>query len=237
MTAQTLTKITNNFWFAVVTSITIVTLSFVSFILAEPQISHSQETQDFRIRQTITGEATFLINPTDVDMAGSINGITGGNSTGTTQFVVQSNSTGGHYVDIRFFDNAGLYAMYGDNTGSEDIFDYNYGQPGSSEPTYNFTPETNASFSYTVTSSSTDDTDPSFIHNGVNACNTGANVTADVCWATPSTTDFTIVDRDNPAVEGATTTIKFRVNVPSGASPAVDAGTYTATATLSLYSQ
>jgi hypothetical protein len=209
-------------------------LAFASFILAEPQISHSQVTRDFTIRQTITGEATFLVDPTDVTMVGDINGITGGNSTGTTQFVVQSNSSGGHYVTIDFFDNAGPYAMRGDVTGSSDIFDYNF---GGAEPTYGFTPETNAVFAYTVTSSSTGDTDVSFQHDGGSACNTTGSVAADVCWMTPSTTEFRIVDRGTPAPNGATSSIKFRVNVPSGASPVPAAETYTATATLSLYTQ
>lgn len=234
MTAQLLSKATKNAWFATLASIVIVMLAFASFILAEPQISHSQVTRDFTIQQTITGEATFLVDPGNVTMDGAINGITGGNATGTSQFVVQSNSAGGHYVTIDFFDNAGTYTMYGDSTGSEDIYDYRY---GNAEPSFGYTPEANASFGYTVTSSSTGDTDPSFLHNGTDTCNTGANTTADVCWATPSTTEFTIVDRSTPAPTGATTTIKFKVNVPSGATPVPSAETYTATATLSLYTQ
>jgi hypothetical protein len=235
MTAKTFTKIISNVWFAIGASVVIVMLSFISFIMAEPQISHSQDaTSEFFVRTTILGEATFLVEPTDVIATGTINGITGGNATGTTQFVVQSNSAGGHYVTISFFDNPGQYAMYGDNTQFEDIFDYNF---GGAEPTYGFTPEPNASFAYTVTSTSPGDTDDSFDHNGVNACDTPGTDGDGTCWMTPSTSQFRIVDTSGPAPNGATSSIQFRVNVPSGASPAVGAGTYTATATLSLYSQ
>ncbi len=235
MTAKTLIRISKNAWFAIVASVAIVSLSFVSFILAEPQIGHSQDdSATFTVNQTITGEATFLVNPSNITMNGSISGITGGNATGSSQFTVQSNSAGGHYVTINFFDNAGQYSMYGQSTGSEDIYDYGI---GNGEPDFGFTPEANASFAYTVTSSSTSDTDPSFQHNNTDTCNTGSNTTVDLCWATPSTTAFRIVDRNSPAPSGAASTIKFKVNVPSGATPSPVAETYTATATLSLYSQ
>ncbi len=234
MTAQILQKLTKNAWFAIAASLSIVALAFASFILVEPQIGHSQVTRDFTIQQTISGEATFLVNPTNVTMAGAINGITGGNATGTSQFVVQSNTAGGHYVTIDFFDNSGSYAMLGDATASEDIYDYGI---GNGEPDFGFTPEGSATFAYTVAASTTTHIDPSFQHNGTDTCNTGSTVTEDLCWATPSTTEFRIIDSSSPAPTGATSTLKFKVNVPSGASPTPSAETYTATATLSLYTQ
>ena len=241
MTAQILTKLTKNAWFAIIASVTIVMLSFVSFIMAEPQISHSQDaTREFTISQTITGEATFLVDPTNVTMDGNINGITGGSATGTTQFVVQSNSTGGHYVEINFGAAAntypGQFAMVGDLTGDEGIYDYNYGTASSGEPTANFWASSTAQFGYHVISTTTSDTDVSFRSDG-STCNTAGSWVQDTCWATPSSTAFRIVDRSTPAPDGATTTIKFKVDVPSGASPVPAAETFTATATLSLYSQ
>lgn len=236
MTGEFISKLTKNVWFAVISATTIVALAFVTFIMAEPQIGHSQAdaTRDFTIRQTITGESTFLVDPANVTMDGNINGITGGNATGSSQFVVQSNSAGGYYVTIDFFDNAGQYTMYGDTTGSEDIRDYRY---GNAEPGFGYTPEASATFAYTVAASTTTDIDPSFQHNNTDTCNTGSNTTPGLCWATPSTTEFTIIDVGAPDLDGATSTLTFKVNVPSGASPIPSAETYTATATLSLYSQ
>jgi len=231
---MTVKSVSKNVWFAILASLTIVALSFASFILAEPQIGHTQVEESFLITQVITGEATFLVDPTDVTMDGAINGITGGRATGTTQFVVQSNSTGGHRVDITFGPNSGQYAMIGDATGSEDIVDY---EGATSAPTFAFaTSSVNAQFAYTVTSSTTDDTALAFQNDDLDCGQTGGTA-VDVCWMTPSTTAFTIVDRGTPAPTGATTSIKFRVDVQSGISNVPTAEGYTATATLSLFPQ
>jgi hypothetical protein len=121
--------------------------------------------------------------------------------------------------------------MLGDTTGSEALRDYGGGVL--SEPTYNFTASTAAQFGYTVESDNAGDTDQSFLDNGA-SCNQGGGSDNSLCWMSPSTTAFTIVDRSSSAVSGATSTISFRVVVPSGSNPAVTADTYTATATLTL---
>ncbi len=240
MTTQTLQRMIGSAGFALVSSITILSMAFIGFILAEPQVGHSQEV--FTIRQTITDETTFSTSPTNVVMAGNISGITGGNSTGTTQFAVQSNNATGYLVTIAFENNdpGQLYAMLGDVTGSNGIRDYENDVGG--EPSYNFGTTTDAAvFAYTVTSTTTTDTDDSFSNNGVNACNGGGtDWTEDICWKAPTTTSgvpFNIIDRGDAAITGATSTIKFRVHVPPNASPTPTAETYTATATLTLTTQ
>lgn len=223
--------------YAFVASVTAVSLFSVGFFALEPQIGRSQvledTSSDFRIRQTITNETSFLVQPTNVSMVGSINGVTGGNATGTTQFVVQSNNSSGYYVEIDFFDNSGAYAMLGDDTASESIIDYAGDVTG--QPSYNYTANAAAQFAYSITSSTTLDTDDSFLNNGSTLCNTGSTQTVGRCWKSPSTTGFRIVDRDSAAVTGATSTIMFKVRVPSGATPVPTAETYTATATLSVF--
>lgn len=210
----------------------------ISFFMLEPVVTRAvaSDTETFRIRQTITDESSFLLPPVNVTMNGSLNGVTGGNATGTTNFVVQSNNAAGYTVEIAFFNNGGANAMIGDNTGSEAIRDYNEFGAGT-DPTFAFTPSTSAQFGYTVYSSSTLDTADAFLYDGGNLCNNGGTLKANVntCYMEPLTTGFVIVDTNAPAVTGATTTLQFRVNVPSGATPVPTAETYTATATLSLF--
>lgn len=218
--------------YAFVASVTAVSMLFFAFFIAEPSISHGQaDTDTFYIRQTITDESSFLVAPTNVTMVGDLNGVTGGNSTGTTQFVVQSNNTAGYYVEIDFFDNGTPEAMLGDASDSEAL--RNYGGDVGGEPSVGLTASTASQFAYTITSSSTSDTDASFFNNGA-ACNAGGLQTIP-CWKAPSTTAFRIVDTTAAAVTGATSTIQFNINVPSGATPVPQAETYTATATLSLF--
>lgn len=229
-------NLTQKAMFAATTSLVMLTLLAASFFVLEPQISHGQsDTADFRIRQTITDETSFLVNPTNVTMVSSISGITGGNATGTTQYVVRSNNASGYYVEIDFFDNAGAYAMRGDEDGGAQIRDYG-SAPGVVDPTYNFVASTAAQFAYTSYSSTSSDTADTFLNNG-STCDIGTTQTIGRCWKAPTTSGYQIVNRNTSATNGATSTLQFKVHVPSGANPTPTAQTYTATATLSVFIQ
>jgi hypothetical protein len=207
-----------------------------SFFVLEPQIGIGQTATGtpFTIRQTILGEISFLTQAANVTMTGSLNGITGGTANGTTTAVVQTNNGNGYEMFITFFNNGSTNAMQGDVTLSDSIRDY---PSTGGQPTFLFSTASSAAvFAYRVSASNSSDLDPSFLNNGT-VCNSGTTFTADRCWMEPTTTPFQIIDRTSAATNGATTTINFRVHVPSNPSPALVADVYTATATLTAVNQ
>lgn len=221
-------------WQAIVASILAVILVALSFFMIEPTVGQAVTSGPFTIKTTITDEISFLVNAANVVATGSINGITGGTANGTTTAVVRTNSSTGYNMSIAFFDNGSGQAMQGDVSGSDAIRDY---PATGGQPTFTFsTASTSSVFGYTVSAAVTSDLDPSFLNNGA-ACNTGAAYTADRCWMEPTTSDFTIINRGSSAVNGATSTIMFRVHVPNSPNPGLVADVYTATATLTALNQ
>ena len=235
---KSLTNITHHSLYAAVFAAASLVFLFMLATAAEPQLTHSQEvaSSTFTIQQTITDESSFSFEPTDVTMAGTINGITGGQATGTTDFAVQTNNASGYRVDIAFEDNTTPNAMLGDTNASEAIRNYD-GDVAGPQPSRGYTASSAAQFAYTVSSDISGDTDLSFFHPvGAGTCGQGGStVQTETCWKAPDIAPFTIVQRGSPAITGATSTITFNVTVPNSADPVPEADTYTATATLSLF--
>lgn len=207
-------------------------LAVMSFSVLEPTVSQAV-TSVFSVRQQITGEISFLIPATNVTMNGALAGITGGNATGTTYAVIQTNQATGYTMDISFENNP---AMRGEVTNSTAIRNYGTSTGSTTEPTYLFYASSSAVFAYTVSASTTSDLDQSFLNNGT-TCNLGAGYTANTCWMGASTTNFRIVSRASAASTGATTSLQFKVNVPNSPVPALQSDFYTATATLTAVTQ
>ena len=221
--------IRNQFGRALMCTIAAVTVLTLSFMILEPTVSRAQASNTFAVRQTITAEISFLATSSAVTMNGSIAGITGGNATGTTQVVVQTNSAGGYNMTLAF---SGTPAMRGDATANTGIV--NYGT--TSVPTYNFFASSSAVFAFNVSASNSPDVATAFKNNGT-VCNSGATVSLANCWMGPSTTPMVIINRTVAATTSATTTLQFRVNVPNNPNPALQSDTYTATATLTATAQ
>lgn len=212
---------------AAVAALTGVLFLAFAYFISEPVVSRAI-TDEFIVTQSITDEISFLVTAANVTMSPSIGGLTGGYATGTTYFVVRSNSTTGYYVDLGFASTTAMLRTI----GSGYINDYS--QAGAA-PDYAYSLNTvSAEFGYTVSASTTADLDPSFKDDGAN-CNTGSGDTLNKCWAGPVATSSPerIINRSTPtALGGATTTIKFKVTVPSNPSPTIPEGSYVATATL-----
>ena len=201
-------------------------LGMIGFVVVEPALTRGQVNSVFTITQQINAEISFTVPATNITMVSSILGITGGNATGTTQAVVRTNALNGYNMTIAFSTTTAMRGLISSSTAIRD-----YGTSTAAEPTFLLNASTSAQFAYTVTATTSTDLDPSFLNNGA-ACNIGSTMTTDRCWKGPATSTFMIVNRTSAASGGATTTIKFVVNVPSNPLPAVVQDLYQATATL-----
>lgn len=212
---------------ALVATLILALVALFSYFVLEPTVSRSA-TSDFEVSQTITDEISFKVNMPNVTMNGSIGGLTGGYATGTGSAVVETNDPDGYNMSISF---ANATSMQG-NTTSGVIDDYTPTTPGTPDYEWQDNPANGrAQFGFTVTASTSADVADNFKDNG-SACGSGSS-SANKCWMNGSTTDFTIVNRTSGSADsGATTTIKFKVAIPSNPSPAIPADIYVATATL-----
>jgi hypothetical protein len=196
-----------------------------AFFMFEPNDTFAV-TDSFTVSQTVTAEISFVATSTDVTMSPSLAGISGGTSNGSYGVRVRTNNATGYNMTLAFSSTTAM----GRNGGGGYISNYN--PAATTAPDYTFANETFSQFGYTVVASTSADLATYFRDNG-SACNTGAGNTTNTCWMAPSTTARTIINRTTATgATGATTTLNFRVNIPSNPIPAIQTGTYTATATL-----
>ncbi len=200
------------------------TLAF-GFGIIEPAITRAVEDQ-FTITQVITSEISFITPTSDVTM-GSIAGLTGGVSYGSTTVRIFTNDSAGFTATVKA---SGSPAMQG-NTQAGTIADYTPAIAG--VPDYAYSVPTGEEFGFTVSASTTSHLAQKFLDNGSNTCNTGSadTNTSATCWMGLSTTaTSTLVTNTFTAASGSTSTMIFRTTVNSGSSLPED--TYTATTTI-----
>ncbi len=213
---------------AFVASILVLALGICTFFAFEPSVGRAI-TSNFSVSQTITAEISFAVSAANATMVGSIAGLTGGYATGTTHTVVTTNNATGYNMTLGFSSTTAMKLNGASSTinnytpASINVPDFAWVDNSSGQP---------AEFGYTVRASTTGEVDSSFRNNG-SACNTGSSETDDRCWLNPTTTTAaeTIVNTTG-ATSYSTTTIKFKVAVPSSPSPALPSGIYVATGTL-----
>lgn len=230
---------------ALVATLTIALIGLASYITLEPVASRAA-VEIFTVSQGITAELSFLASTTDVTMTPTIAGLTGGTANGQAIAVVTTNSAGGYNMTLEFSSST---AMYGEVQNGEIK---NYTPANANLPDYTFAiggTGTQGEFAYSVSASTTSDLDQTFLDDGATNCGTGSTDTGGVatCWYAASSTVALglgapiaekIIDRATPTgAGGATTTVHFRVSVPSSPSPAITVDTYTATATLTAIAQ
>jgi hypothetical protein len=200
----------------------------VLFVLVEPAVSRGAE-DTFTISQTVSKEISFTTPASDVVMAPTLGGLTGGTSNGGTQVVITTNSSLGYQMTLTASSSLG---MIGNASSSNYIPAYAPAVGG--VPDYTFTvPANKAYFGFTAEASTSADLSTSF-KDATSACNaTGGGDTLDQCWLNVGTSPTTIVNRSlqTPA-SGAKTTLKFRVVINANPNPIIPDDTYVATTTL-----
>jgi hypothetical protein len=202
----------------------------LSFFTREPQVGRAISS-NFVVSQQITNEISFVATTSATTMVGSIAGLTGGYATGTNVTVVNTNNVTGYNMTIFFPTTTSGRAMQASSTAYIDDYLPAGGVATSTDFTFTDpTAGTAARFGYTVRASTTGEVTSFFMNNG-SACFAGTNETDNRCWARPSTSPMTIINSTAPN-SNSTTTVKFRVAVPSNPSPALPAAFYYATGTL-----
>ena len=214
---------------AFVATILIFALGALSFFAFEPSIGRAITSQ-FVVSQLITSEISFVATTSSSVMVGSIAGLTGGYATGTNLTVVNTNNPTGYNMTIAFPTTTSGRAMQ----ASSSAYINDYTPASANVPDYNWLDNSAgqaAEFGYSVNASTTASVVQAFRNNGTLCNQSGGSVSADKCWLNPTTTVVTIINSSVPSTS-STSTIKFKVAVPSNPSPALPATYYYATGTL-----
>jgi hypothetical protein len=210
---------------AIAASFFVTLTSIFGFAFFESNILRAIEDQ-FTITQTITSEISFVTATDDVTMSGTIAGLTGGVSYGSTTVRIFTNDNSGFTATVKASSSPAMQGNYQGGT----IADYTPSTAGI--PDFSYSVPTGAEFGFTIVASTTADMAQKFKDNGA-VCNTGSSDTGTSasCWMGLSTTaTSTLVTSTYTAASGATSTIVFRTTVNSGSSLPED--TYTATTTI-----
>ncbi len=143
--------------------------------------------------------------PTDVSL-GSVSGLVGGVSNGSSTWTVTTNNAAGYTLNVIASTSPALRSLYAS------IPDY---VPSSSDPDFTFTtPAFESRFGFTVEGSHT----PARFKDNGSACNTGTSNTTDACWDGFSTTTKSIATSNTSNdPTGTATTLKYRVEIGSSA--------------------
>ncbi|MDC1205224.1 hypothetical protein N8083_00045 [Candidatus Pacebacteria bacterium] len=221
----------SSFW-----ALLVIVVLTIAFMAIEPVVSHAVDSNDFTITQTVSGAIAFATQPGDITMVGTLDGLTGGTSYGTTTARVTTNNASGYNMTITFSSTT---AMIRGSETTREIYNYTYSTGTALYPAGYDTSLANAQFGFSVNASNTADVSDVFTGSSGTTCGTGGGsaFTLNDCWRGASSTDAAgtteLISTSAPTpASGSTSTVQFRVTIPNSPNPAVPDGTYTATATL-----
>lgn len=207
----------------------------VSFIIAlnyfvfEPEIIKGAS-DSIIVTQQVTAE-TAISAPSNVNMSGSIAGVTGNlgaPTTGSVIWTVTSNNSGGFQMTLAASTNPALRL-----DGTYNFSDYSPASAGTPDYSWTSPAASSAEFGYTVEPATAADTIAKFRDNGVDTCNTDVNNTPNKCWYNLSSiTPETVINRlSNTSSSGEAETVRFQAESNA---KYLASGNYTATITATV---
>jgi len=174
-------------------------------------------------QQAIAATYIAITSPVDVNLP-TLSGFTGGTSTSTINWNVETNNSSGYELSILSSTNPTMQTVSGDVIA-------NYTPAGSNPDLVWNVPSTEAAFGYSVSGANIVD----FFKDDGFACNTGGGTGTDSCWLGFSTSDQIIASSNSQnAPTGATTTVELQAEIGNGIF--ITPGDYSASLTVTAVS-
>ncbi len=188
---------------------------------AEPFIV-TAATDDITVTQHVDSDIS-ISSPSDVNMTGTIYGMTGGTGDGSATWIVITSNAAGFNMSLKASTTPALMS------GAFSFADYATG----AVPDYNWalTDNTTSEFGYTVEAETLADLDADFKDNGSNTCGgAGTLDTVNKCWFGFTSSNVQVVNRTGVTdAGGESEVVKFKAQ--SGSSHFQEEGDYVATIT------
>lgn len=182
---------------------------FVSYMNFEPVVvGAASVTDDITVTQHVTGDIS-ISHPADVNMAGTIYGMTGGTGSGSATWTVVTSNVAGFNMSLKA-DAANCLRL----NGTDHFDDYSRTNPLA----YNWSAPAISGFGFTVEPETPGDTVQVFRDNA-GACNAaGGGNTADTCWSGfNGTTDIPVIMRSSATDGGGESeVVKFKAQLAAG---------------------
>ncbi len=191
----------NSFGFLAFSSI-----AFGAYLNFEPTVVGAA-TDDITVTQHVTSDLT-ITPASDVNMTGTIYGMTGGTGTGSATWTVKTSDTAGFNMTLQS-DAANCL-----RNGANNFLDYSIATPHS----YDWTAPAVSAFGFTVEPETAADTVAAFLDNGSTTCGSGAVNGTDTCWSGfNSTTPISVINRTTQTdISGQDEVVKFKSQLITG---------------------
>ncbi|HEY5138574.1 MAG TPA: hypothetical protein VIJ25_04565 [Methylococcales bacterium] len=182
---------------------------FGAYLSFEPAIVNAV-TDDITVTQAVTSDIT-ISSPSDVNLTGTIYGMTGGTGTGSATWTVKTSDTSGFGMTLSADKDTNCL-----DNGASSFVDYINASPLN----YTWVDPAVSAFGFTVETATVGDTVLAFRDNGTVCGGSGAANSVDTCWSGfggTFTTPKAVINRTSQTtISGEAEVIKFKSRLMSG---------------------